>query len=149
MKQKNKPEKKYPKIGINIFLFNKENKLLMGKRIGKTGFGSWCLPGGHFEWGESFEACAKRELKEETSIIGVNLKYLHLINDPKTNTNDNTHYVHINFIAKKWHGSPKVTEPDKFEQWKWFDLDKLPKEVFIGQQKSILAFFKKHKYVDI
>lgn len=141
-------EKKYPKIGVNIFVFNDKNQLLMGKRIGKTGYGTWCLPGGHFEWGEYLEDCAKRELEEETGIIGDDLEYLHIVNDPRTNEKDSTHYVHINFLAKKWRGEPKITEPDKFEDWKWFDLNNLPREIFIGHQKLVPAFLDKVNFVD-
>ncbi len=142
-------EKKYPKLATNVFVFNDKNQLLMGRRIGKTGYGTWCLPGGHFEWGESLEGCAKRELEEETSIIGDDLEYLHLINDPRLDeSNGGTHYVHINFLVKKWHGEARVTEPDKFESWKWYELDNLPKEIFIGHQKIIPAFLNKLNFVD-
>ena len=137
-------EKKYPKIGVNVFIFNDKGEMLMGKRVGKVGYGTWCLPGGHFEWGESLEDCAKRELEEETSLIGDELKYLQLINDPI----DDAHFVHINFMAEKWHGTPTVTEPDKFSEWKWFDLNKLPDEVFIGHQKFVPAYLNSISFID-
>ncbi len=136
-------QKSYPKIGVNIFVF-KDGKILFGKRIGKTGYGTWCLPGGHFEYGESLAGAAKRELEEETGIISNELEFLHLVNDPL----EKVHYVHINFLAKNWSGELKVTEPDKFAEWKWFDLDNLPKEIFIGHQKFIPAFVKKIGFVD-
>ena len=136
-------EKVYPKIGVNVFVF-KDGKLLMGKRIGKTGYGTWCLPGGHFEWGESLISAAKRELEEETGIISDNLEYIQLINEPL----DDTHYVHINFLAKNFKGEPRVTEPDKFAEWKWFGLDNLPEPIFIGHQKFIPAFLKNISFID-
>jgi 8-oxo-dGTP diphosphatase len=133
-----KKEIPHPKIGVNVFVF-KGKKILLGKRIGKTGYGTWCLPGGHFEWGESLASAAKRELLEETGLKAKNLEFLHLINDPR----DSTHYVHINFYAKNWKGVPKVMEPDKFECWSWFDVKKIPKEIFIGHVKFIPAYFEK------
>jgi len=136
-------EKTYPKIGVNVFVL-KDGKILLGKRIGKTGYGTWCLPGGHFEWGESLVGAAERELEEETSIKSNNLQFLHLVNDPKSDT----HYVHIDFLANNWEGEPKVTEPEKFAQWKWFDFDNLPEPIFVGHQKLIPAFIQKINFQD-
>lgn len=136
-------QKVYPRIGVNVFVL-KDGKVLLGKRIGKRGYGTWCLPGGHFEWGESLAGAAARELEEETSIKSDNLEFLHLVNDPQ----EETHYVHIDFFAKDWSGEPKVTEPDKFAEWKWFDLDDLPDPIFIGHQKLLPVFIKKIGFLD-
>lgn len=132
-----------PKIGVNVFVF-KNNKILLGKRIGKVGYGTWCLPGGHFEWGESLVEAAKRELFEETGLKAKKLEFLHLINDPL----DSTHYVHINFLAKDWKGKPKVVEIDKFEKWLWFNIDEIPKEIFIGHKKFVPTYSEKIVFVD-
>lgn len=136
-------EKTYPKIGVNVFVL-KDGKLLLGKRIGKTGYGTWCLPGGHFEIGESLAGAAARELEEETSIKSDDLQFLHLVNEPR----QNTHYVHIDFLAKNWGGEPKVTEPEKFAEWNWFDLNNLLDPIFIGHQKLIPAFIQKITFQD-
>jgi len=136
-------EKAYPKIGVNVFVL-KEGKLLLGKRIGKTGYGTWCLPGGHFEWGELLTGAAARELEEETSLKSNDLQFLHLVNEPR----NDTHYVHIDFFAKNWEGEPKVTEPEKFAEWNWFDLNNLPGPIFAGHQKLIPAFIQKITFQD-
>jgi 8-oxo-dGTP diphosphatase len=136
-------EKNYTKIGVNVFII-KDNKLLFGKRIGKIGYGTWCLPGGHLEYGESLIGGAKRELEEETSIKADNLDLVCIVNDPL----ETTHYIHISFLAKSWCGEPKVTEPDKFAEWKWFNLNDLPENIFIGHQKIIPAFINNIKFID-
>ena len=130
------------RIGANVFVF-KDNKILLGKRIGKVGYGTWCLPGGHFEIGEHFSEAAARELKEETGLISKDLEFIQLLNQPR----NDKHYVHINFLAKSWTGTPTITEPDKFAEWAWFDLDHLP-EIFEGHEQFIPAFKEKISFVD-
>ena len=49
--------------------------VLLGKRLGSHGAGTYALPGGHLEMNESWETCAVREVKEETNLDIVNLKY--------------------------------------------------------------------------
>jgi ADP-ribose pyrophosphatase YjhB (NUDIX family) len=44
--------------------------------------GEYALPGGHLEYGESFEACAVRELEEETgiSVPAASGRFAHAVN---------------------------------------------------------------------
>ncbi len=105
---------------------------------------TWCLPGGHFEYGESLIKGAQRELEEETGIIVKNLDFLHIINDPR----DESHYIHINFLAKDFEGEARVMEPEKFAKWQWFDIKELPEEIFVGHQKFIPAFLGNFVFID-
>jgi len=131
------------RIGVNVFVF-KEGKLLLGKRIGKVGTNTWCLPGGHFEFGEHLSKAAARELEEETGLQASELEYIQLINQPM----EDKHYVHINFLAKSWKGEPRVTEPDKFAEWQWFDLDNLPAEMFEGHVAFVPAYLRRINFID-
>ena len=56
---------KYPIVGIGIRIFNKENKVLMGKRK-KDGL--WGYPGGRQEKFETWKECGRREVLEETGL---------------------------------------------------------------------------------
>lgn len=47
-------DKKIPRVGIGVFIF-KNNKFLMGCRKGAHGEGTWSIPGGHLEFGESMD----------------------------------------------------------------------------------------------
>ena len=61
-------EKNKPRVGLGVLIFNSKNQILLGKRIGSHGESTWAPPGGHLEFGESFEACATREAFEETGL---------------------------------------------------------------------------------
>jgi 8-oxo-dGTP diphosphatase len=105
----------------------KNGKVLIGKRKGAHGAGEWAWPGGHLEYMESFEDCARREVMEETGIEIHNIRFLRLMNlkeyAPK-------HYVDIGLVADWLSGEPKVTEPDNVEGWEWRDLGDLPQPLF-------------------
>ena len=56
-----------PQVGIGIVLL-RGDKVLLIKRGRPPGAGAWSLPGGKQELGETAEACARRELLEETGL---------------------------------------------------------------------------------
>jgi len=125
------------KIGVNCFLV-KDNKILLGKRLCKAGYGEWGLPGGHLEYGEDFIVGAKRELYEETGVKALEIEFNQLINDLQ----ENGHFIHINFLVTKWEGEIETKEPEKCAGWEWFDLDNLPTPIFYGHDNFIPAFKK-------
>ncbi|MEK6901677.1 MAG: NUDIX domain-containing protein, partial [Nanoarchaeota archaeon] len=71
---------KVPQVGVGVLIV-KNNKVLLGKRKNAHGEGTWCPPGGHLEFGESFEDCARRETFEETGISIKNIRFITATND--------------------------------------------------------------------
>lgn len=117
-----------PKIGI-ASIVAKDNKILLGKRKNANGGGTWGFPGGHLEFGESWEGCATRETKEETDIDIENIKFVEATND--VFEKENKHYVTIFMLADYASGEVSLMEPDKCEEWEWFSWDNLPKPLFL------------------
>lgn len=115
-----------PKVGIGVLII-KEGKVLLGKRRGALGHGSYGGPGGHLECMESFAECAQRETHEETGIEIENVRFLCLTNlitfAPK-------HYVDVGLIADWKSGEPERREPEKCDGWGWYDIDDLPTPLF-------------------
>lgn len=134
-----------PKVGVGIMIL-KDGKVLLGKRKGSFGAGEYAFPGGHLEYMESFEECAKRETFEEAGIKIKNLKFLcveNVINyKPK-------HYINIEIIADWESGEPKVCEPDKRESWDWYSFDNLPNPLFSFCISAIDAYKTGKNYFDI
>jgi 8-oxo-dGTP diphosphatase len=133
-----------PKIGIGVMIF-KDNKILLGKRKNSHGDGQYASPGGHLEYMESFEECARRECREETGVQIENPRFLMIANlkqyAPK-------HYVHINLIADWKSGEPQVMEPEKCEGWDWYDLENLPQPLFSTIPSYIEAYKSGRNYFD-
>lgn len=55
-------------IGVGAVVFNAEGEILLIKRGKAPHYGRWMIPGGALEWGETLEAAAAREVREETGI---------------------------------------------------------------------------------
>jgi 8-oxo-dGTP diphosphatase len=124
MKQKGKR----PKVGIGVIV-NKEGKILLGKRLNAHGEGSWSFPGGHLEFGESWEACARREVMEETNLSIKNLRFYNVTND--IFTDEEKHYITIFMTGDYEAGELKNLEPHKCEKWAWFNWENLPENLFL------------------
>jgi 8-oxo-dGTP diphosphatase len=128
---------KRPHIGVGVMVWNGD-RLLLGKRISSHGGNLWQFPGGHLEFGETVEHCARREVMEEA---GISIRDIR----PGGYTNDvfieaDKHYVTLFVIAEYDSGEPKVMEPDKCDQWQWFRWNDLPQPLFL----PIRNFLKWH-----
>lgn len=131
------------KIGCEVFL-KKDNSILLGKRRNCYGEGTWGLPGGHLEYGESVIDCIKRELKEELGIEGLEFKLITITD----NIDERGHYVHISFLLEQFVGEIKCMEPDFCYEWKFFDISNLPEEIFKPHKKILKTYFKNIMYLE-
>ena len=119
-------ENNITKVGVGVMVF-KEGKVLFKKRKNSHGDGEYSFLGGHLEYMESFEECAKREVLEEAGIKIKNIRLNYLANIKKY---DPKHYVDIGVIADWESGEPQVLEPEKNEFWEWYDIDNFPEPLF-------------------
>ncbi|KAM0047723.1 putative hydrolase [Helianthus debilis subsp. tardiflorus] len=118
-----------PEVGVAVFIL-KDNKVLFGRRRSLSiGAYTYALPGGHLEFGESFEECAAREVKEET---GLDIKNIELLTATNNLLSDAVHLVVIYMRAylSDPDQTPQNIEPDKCEGWDWYDLNNLPEPTF-------------------
>lgn len=131
----NKPEPPPPKqpvqhvrVGVAAIL-RQNGQILMGKRKGSHGAGTWSFPGGHLEWGEKPTEAAAREVQEETGLVIPASRFT-----PMTFTNDifeveGKHYITL-YVQTVWYGDePRVMEPHKCSEWRWVTTP--PKPLFL------------------
>ena len=124
-------QKKKVGVGFGVMML-KNGKLLLGKRHGEPkkassllhGAGTWTMPGGKLEFGETFEGGAKREVSEET---GMSLSKVSVI-CVNQDMVESAHFITIGLSADAFSGEPKVMEPDEITEWHWFDLDSRSEE---------------------
>jgi 8-oxo-dGTP diphosphatase len=132
------------RVGTGVMIF-REGKVLLGKRKSSHGEGEYAFPGGNLEYMESFEDCIVREVKEECGIEITDIEFLHVANvlhyAPK-------HYVNLCFTARWVDKEAQVLEPDKIEDWQWYDLDNLPAPLFIQTGLCVQSYKTGSRYYD-
>ena len=133
-----------PKVGVGVMIF-KDGKVLIGKRKGSFGAEEYAFPGGHLEYMESFEECAKRETLEESGVTIKNLRFLCIENNidykPK-------HYINIEIVADWESGEPTSYEQERIGGWAWYSLDNLPQPLFSFCILAINAYKTGKNYYD-
>ena len=127
------------KIGINPIILNEKNEILLGRRLNKAGYGTYGLPGGHLKINETIEYSVVREIFEETGLI-VKPEDVEVINFARTQD-----YLQIGVLIKKYEGIPVIGEPNKCDDLKFFDLQKLP-EIYYNNKVNIDLYLQNKFY---
>ena len=137
--------------GVGIIVLNKDNKILVAKRIDNSK-NFWQMPQGGVDEGEDFLSAAYRELEEETSIKNVELI--------KELDGMLTYELPTHLLGKIWKGKYRgqkqkwfimrflgndddinlKTDKPEFLEWKWIDLSMIT---------EVVVDFKKHVYNEL
>jgi len=125
-------------LGVFIIVI-KDGRVLLGKRKNAYKSGLYGCPGGRLELTESLIDSAKRELLEETDLKSINLEYFGVIRELQAGYN----FIHFGFVCHSYDGEIKVSEPDKCESWKFFDIDQIPANTLPAHKASIELFKSK------
>lgn len=124
---------KFP-VTVHLLFFRGDQVLLL--RRFNTGYadGQYSVPAGHLDGGETVMAAAAREAEEETGLrIGMKdmgfSSVMHRIEgDERVDF-----FVHV----RQWQGEPVNTEPDKCDELRWVNINKLPDNIIPYVKKAI------------
>ncbi len=108
-----------------------DREVLLQLRRG-TGFmdGHWAAAvAGHVERGESVLVAARREAAEEVGITEVQLRAWCAMQRTGLGEDPLDERVDYFFLSTSWSGVPRLMEPEKSADLRWFALDALPSPV--------------------
>ena len=135
------------RIGVGAILLNNENKIFVGKRKDNP-VNKWQMPQGGVDENENLITAMKRELYEETSIKNIKIlkeldgsfeyelpkNLLGIIWRGKFRGQKQKWFV-VRFTGKESEINLKTKNPE-FIEWKWVEMDKLPK-IIVGFKKDV------------
>jgi len=110
-------------------------KILLTRRSAKVREpGKWCIPGGHLDFGESWETAAIRELKEETGLVARKTELYGAYSDPNLTITQELvegkyrkQFVTLCFLVTDFSGD--IAPNDEVDDWGWYEFNDLPNPI--------------------
>ena len=117
---------KRPRVRVGCVV-RRGRELLLVRRHGAHGDGTWSTPGGNLGLGEEPARCATRETEEETGVRVGPVRFVGLTNDV---LDGQRHYVTLWFEGDHAGGDPSVRASDELPEVGWFVESSLPEPLF-------------------
>ncbi len=116
--------------GVRALMFNAAGELLLEKQ---RLFGSWALPHGCVDVGESALAALIREVREETGLNVLRAEAFGMYTDPKYSitypNGDQVQTFTVAFLVTAWSGTLSA-DGDEVTELRFFPLDALPAPLY-------------------
>jgi ADP-ribose pyrophosphatase YjhB (NUDIX family) len=121
-------------------VLNDARQVLLVKRRRPPHQGSWCLPMGFAELGETIAAAARRELREETGIDGSVMRLL------DADSFESTHYGDLLIVTFEVQKTGGHEQPgDDAEEVRYFPVAGHPPLAFSANEKALRACVAAHQ----
>ena len=123
-----------PKVGVAIII-TKDDQVLLMRRKGVHGTGTWSTPGGHLDFGETPEQCAAREAKEEVGLDVTDIRFRSITND--IFDQQEKHYITIWMDGRSTSGEPTIAAEKEVAEIGWFAWNALPQPLFLSLENLL------------
>ena len=120
-------------MGVGV-VFVRGGRVFLAQRKGAHGESTWGSAGGHLEFGETLEQCARREALEELGVEVGELRVLCMSNIVAYDR----HYVDVEFLGDIGEQDPvPQAGDDSFREYGWFPLREPPQPLFEPMRLAI------------
>ncbi|GGR94762.1 hypothetical protein GCM10010269_37190 [Streptomyces humidus] len=128
-----RPPVAHATLGVGAVLYGPRG-LLLGRHRG----GTWELPGGAVEPGESLRETVVRELREETGLRAApsGVRLLGTLLDEV----DGVVRMTVGAVVTAWEGEPADQAGESVGDWRWYPLDRLPEPLFVCSAQSLTVW---------
>lgn len=109
------PPQNRPQLAVSAAIF-RDGKVLLVRRARSPGKGTYSLPGGRVEFGETLHTALHREVSEETS-LQIEIVELAGWREVVPTAEGGGHYVIMSFAAQWWAGDVVLNEELDDHQW--------------------------------
>lgn len=116
------------KFAVTVhLLFFRDAQVLLLRRF-NTGYadGQYSVPAGHLDGGETVLAAAAREAEEE---VGIRIEPEAMTFSTVMHRIEEEERVDFFIQVHRWQGEPFNAEPDKCDDLRWVDVERLPANV--------------------
>ena len=115
---------------IAVLALIKDDQVLLLQRSSDAAWmpNVWHVPGGRVEAGESVQAAAIREIREElgVEVFVEDLEFRGIVAYDQTNDEDVDTFQ---FSTRRWKGEPRIMESHKHQAIMWAQVDNLPTNI--------------------
>ncbi|MFH8803318.1 bifunctional class I SAM-dependent methyltransferase/NUDIX hydrolase [Streptomyces sp. NPDC017936] len=128
-----RPPVAHAALGVGAILHGPRGLLL-----GRHRRGTWELPGGTVEPGESLRETVVRELREETGLRArpSDVRLLGTLLDDA----GGVVRVTVGAVVTDWRGEPADQPGERVGDWRWYPLDRLPPSLFVCSAQALTAW---------
>lgn len=118
-----------PLVGVSAVII-RNDRVLLGRRRGAHGVGTFAFPGGKPKPGESPSDALAREVLEETGLTCRAITPIAWTNE--VFADHGLRFVTLHHLVEVAAGEPQVLEPEKCDGWDWYSWTDPPEPLFLA-----------------